>query len=115
MFRRIFSFFKRDDIKKTLPIREKVEMPKPKEIKAETKIIRLKRFLQRRRGEKLQKQIKKGLHIAHPKHCIKPMKPFPVRTDFSISADLHIDRISGRLLDRKHERAEIGIINLNKV
>jgi hypothetical protein len=74
-----------------------------------------KRILRWKRSRRRQINIQKGLHIAHPKHCIKPMKPFPVRTDFSISADLHIDRISGRLLDRKHERAEIGIINPNKV
>ena len=101
MFKRLFNIFKRDKPKVILPVKVKMEMPKPKEIKKGFRFGNPIKFIQRLRGEKLKKNINKGLHIAQPKHCTPPMKPLPSRTDMSASADLHIDRIGGAVPCRK--------------
>jgi len=111
MFKRLFDFFKRDKPKqKLLKETYNIPMPKPKEVKAVIKHFRRRGVLQSFRNTFLKKEIKRGKHIAYPKHIHKPLKMNFQRTDFSVSADLHIDRILGKVPSRKAERVELGII-----
>jgi hypothetical protein len=74
-FKRIFDFFKRDKVKNNLPIKMVVENPKPKEIKLGFRQGWIKKLVQRSKSIFLQKKIiNKGLHEAHPRHVIKPLR-----------------------------------------
>ena len=114
MFKRLLNIFKRDEAKKQAPQKVSIEMPKPKEVKTGSRWGWINLLVQRSRSFKLQKQINRGLHIANPKHCIKPMRPLKGRTDLSYSASVHIDRLKGVLPTRKQERKELGILNPSK-
>ena len=111
MFKRLFDFFKRDKPKqKLLKETYNIPMPKPKKVKATIKHFRRRGILQSFRNAFLKKEIKRGDHIAFPRHVHKPLKMDFKRTDFSASADVHIDRLLGKIPSRKAERIELGII-----
>ncbi|MBE3139025.1 MAG: hypothetical protein IMZ53_00415 [Thermoplasmata archaeon] len=115
MFKRLFNMFKRDETKKVEARSVTMEMPAPKkEVKTGRQYGWVDRLVQRATSFKLQRQIRKGLHIARPRGVHKPLKMDFKRTDFSKSADLHIDRLKGRVPNRKAERVELGILNANK-
>ena len=109
MFKRIFDFFKRDKAKReVVPIITHMEAPKPgKPRKAKQPWIT--RLVQFNKARKLRAFVLAGDHIANVRHITKPLKMKFQRTDFSASADVHIDRLKGTVPPRKQERFEIGL------
>lgn len=74
MLSRVFDFFKRDRAKKELPNKTLIPNPIPKEVKMGSHWGWIDRLVQRSKSVFLQKQISKGLHIAHPHSPIQPLR-----------------------------------------
>jgi hypothetical protein len=102
MFKRVFDFFKRDKAKKEVaPVITHMEAPKPDKA-PKTKRSWITRWIRHRR--------RFGPTAVRCEHITKSMNHnYRQRTDFSASADLHIDRLKGRVPPRKAERFEIGL------
>jgi len=98
MFKRILDMYKRKDAEKNKPVLKSekftVKAPEPKAKQKEKQFTSRAygRLRQSAIGKKWQSMINEGGHEAAIKHIMKPMKPFPVRTDFSKSAAVHIER-----------------------
>jgi len=111
LFKRIFDLFKRDKIKKESTIKYTISAPKPtKDVREGIRQRWIDKLVQTAHSIKSQRSINKGGHIAKLRHILKPMRPVPKHTDFSYSNRTCLDRMAGRIPNRKEERKELGLI-----
>ena len=88
MLSRVLDFFRRDKAKKALPITTIIANPTPRETVDKAGSPWISRWARFRKRFRLQKDINKGIHVAHPRHVLKPLRPIQPQRFFYSTRDI---------------------------